>query len=272
MASAVWKGHVPFGLVSFPAKLFAAARSESVSFNQLHKADGSRIKQVLDCRSEDRPVQRREIVKGYEYEKGSYVVVEDEKIQGVAPGAAGEKPYAVLFEALRRTGYAGIAKLAMHNREHIVILRPGPAGLVLHTMYYAGEVRKADEFRTDTSMGKEKELEPATMLVETPAAAFEPDKYRDTRRDNLMALIEAKVQGKERVEAPPVEPSKVPDILEALKQSLSIARKPPASGSQASPAAGTQDVPAPEAPPARARRRRASREDETSGSGEFRLL
>src|SRR5215469_8854362 len=166
MASTVWKGHLTFGLVSFPVRLYSAARSESVSFNQLHKADGSRIKQVLYCQAEDKPIPRTEIVKGYEYEKDRYVVVEDEEIKKVAPKTAkvmeiqefvkasdvdpvylessyymapedgGEKPYTLLFEALRETGYYGIAKVAMHNREHVVILRPAQKGIMLHTMYY----------------------------------------------------------------------------------------------------------------------------------------
>src|ERR1700748_931067 len=154
MASTGWKVHLSFGLVSFPIRLYSAARSESLSFNQLHKHDGSRIKQVIFCQAEDKPIPRDEIVKGYEYEKGKYVVIEDEDIKKVAPRTAkvmeiqefvkaadvdpvflessyymapddgGEKPYALLFEALKETQYFGVAKVTMHNREHVVILRP----------------------------------------------------------------------------------------------------------------------------------------------------
>src|SRR5215470_16410140 len=88
MASTVWKGHLTFGLVSFPVRLYSAARSESISFNQLHKADSSRVKQVLYCQAEDKPIPRSEIVKGYEYEKGRYVVIDDEDIRKVAPKTA----------------------------------------------------------------------------------------------------------------------------------------------------------------------------------------
>src|SRR5947209_13072272 len=167
MASTVWKGHLTFGLVSLPVKLYSAARSETVSFNQLHKDDHSRVKQVLYCAAEDKPISRDQIVKGYEYEKGKYVVVEDEEIKKVAPKTAkvmellefvkstdvdpvyldssyymapdegGEKPYALLFEALKKTGYYGVAKVAMHNREHIIILRPAGRGLMVDTMFYA---------------------------------------------------------------------------------------------------------------------------------------
>src|SRR5438477_10270234 len=230
MASTVWKGHLTFGLVSLPVKLYSAARAETVSFNQLHKTDHSRVKQVLYCQAEDKPVPRADLVKGYEYEKDKYVVVDEEEIKKVAPKTAkvmeilefvkaadvdpiyfessyymspdeaGEKPYALLFDALRRTGYVGIAKIAMHNREHIVILRPGPRGILLHTMYFTNEIRQVDEFRTDLDLVKEKELALATTLIEALAAKFEPEKYKDTYRENLLAMIQTKVQGEKAVE------------------------------------------------------------------------
>src|ERR1700680_37319 len=146
MATSVWKGHVSFGLVSFPVKLHAAARSQAVSFHQLH-CDHSRVKQVLYCRAEDKPVSRSELVKGFEYEKDRYVVVEERELDQMAPRSsrvmevlefvpeaevdpvyldasyyvvperAGEKPYTLLYEALRRSGYVRIAQLRMHSRE-----------------------------------------------------------------------------------------------------------------------------------------------------------
>src|ERR1051326_5581198 len=197
MASTVWKGYLTFGLLSLPVKLYSAARSETVSFNQLHKTDHSRIKQVLYCQAEDKPIPRSEIVKGYQYEKDKYVVVDDEEIKKMAPKTAktmevlefvkssdvdpiyfessyylapdeaGQKPYALLFEALRETHCVGVAKIAMHNREHIVILRPGTQGILLHTMYYRDEIRQVDEFHTDRSLVKEKELELAKTLVQS---------------------------------------------------------------------------------------------------------
>ena len=259
MASTVWKGHLTFGLVSFPVKLYSAARSESISFNQLHKADNSRVRQVLYCAAEDKPIPRTEIVKGYEYEKDRYVVIEDEEIKKVAPPSAkvmeilefgksdevdpiyletsyymapdeaGEKPYALLFEALKGAGRVGVAKIAMHNREHIVILRPGKNGVLMHTMYFSHEIRQVDEFRTDTSLVKEKELALATNLIEALAADFEPQKYTDTYRDNLLKMIEAKKAGEEIVATPEPQQAKVVDIMEALKASLAAAKKPAAS-------------------------------------------
>ncbi len=287
MASTVWKGHLTFGLVSLPVKLFSAARSETVSFNQLHKDDHSRVKQVLFCQLEDKPVPRSELVKGYEYEKDKYVVLEEEDIKKaapptartmeilefvkseevdpvylessyyVAPDEAGEKPYALLFEGLRKTGYVALAKIAMHNREHIVILRPGSKGMILHTMYYADEVRQVEEFRTDTALIKDKELELARTLIETLAASFEPEKYKDSYRENLMAMIKAKVEGREMVEAPTTERlAPVVDIMEALKMSLAQGKKPvrSTSGVASEAIASPQN----EAAPAKKNRRKSA--------------
>jgi len=255
MAS-IWKGHLTFGLVSFPVRLFTAARGETISFNQLHKTDNSRVKQMLYCQAEDKPIQRSEIVKGYEYEKDRYVVIDDEDIKKVAPTTAkameilefvkqdevdpvflessyymgpdegGEKPYALLFEALKDTKYCGVAKITLHNREHIVIVRPGSTGMILHTMYYADEVKKQDEYRTDTSSVNEKQLNLAKMLIDSLAAGFEPQKYHDTYRANLQEMIKAKVEGHRVVETPATHVAPVIDIMEALKRSLEQKKKP----------------------------------------------
>src|SRR5277367_5234700 len=274
MASTVWKGHLTFGLVSFPVRLYSAARSESISFNQLHKQDGSRIKQVIFCQAEDKAIPRSEIVKGYEYEKDRYVVIEDEEIKKVAPATAkvieilefvkndqvdpvfletsyymapdeaGEKPYALLFDALKKSGRVGVAKIAMHNREHIVILRPGKNGVLMHTMYYTHEIRQVDEFRTDVSLVKDKELVLASSLIEALAGEFEPEKYKDDYRENLLQMIEAKKQGHEVVATPEPQQAKVIDIMEALKASLAMVKKPAASATTAEPAAVEEATPA----------------------------
>jgi DNA end-binding protein Ku len=271
MASSVWKGHLTFGMVSFPVRLFSAARSETISFNLLHKDDHSRIKQVTYCALEDKPIARTDTVKGYEYEKDHYVVVEDEDIKKVAPKTAkvmeilefvkadqvdpvylessyyvapdegGEKPYALLFQALRESNFYGVAKVAMHNREHIVVLRPGAKGILSHTMYYTDEIRQVDEFRTDTSLVKEKELALAKMLISSLEAEFEPQKYHDAYRANLQKMIEDKIEGKKVVETPAEHIAPVIDIMEALKKSLAEKRKP-AQVATAVAAAGQEET------------------------------
>jgi len=260
MASTIWKGHITFGLVSIPVRLMAAARPETISFNQLHKKDNSRVKQVLYCQAEDVPVPRSELVKGYEYEKDRYVVIEDEDIKKItpktakvmeilefvkedevdsiylessyylAPEEAGEKPYTLLLEAMRETGHVGIAKITMHNREHVVVLRMGRHGMVLHTMYYPDEIRATDEFRARRDLVQARELTMAKSLVEALSSPFDPEKYKDNYRDTLRRMIEAKIKGQEVVAAPAAqELAPVIDIMEALKHSLSQLKKPPAA-------------------------------------------
>src|SRR3954471_16201293 len=284
MAASVWKGHLTFGLVTLPVRLFSAARSETISFNLLHKEDHSRIKQVTYCQVEDKPIQRSDTVKGYEYEKGHYVVVDDEDIKKVAPKTArvmeilefvksdqvdpiyleasyyvapdegGEKAYALLFTALKDSGYYGVAKVAMHNREHIIMLRPGSKGILSHTMYYQDEIRQVEEFRTDTSLVKDKELAMAKMLISSLEAEFEPQKYHDTYRDNLQKMIEAKIEGKNVVATPSDHVAPVIDIMEALKKSLAEKRKP----AQAATALESEEEEAiAEAPKKRARKSKA---------------
>jgi len=284
MAASVWKGHLTFGLVSFPIRLFSAARSETISFNLLHKEDHSRIKQITFCQAEDKPVPRSELVKGYEYEKDHYVVIEDEDIKKVAPKTArvmeilefvkstqvdpiylessyyvapdegGEKPYALLFQALKESEYYAVAKVAMHNREHIIILRPGPKGILSHTMYFQDEIRQVEEFRTDTSLVKDKELAMAKMLISSLEADFEPQKYHDEYRLNLQRMIEDKIEGKKVVAAPTEHVAPVIDIMEALKRSLAEKRKP---AQAATAAAQEEDEAVAEAPKKRARKTKA---------------
>ena len=251
MANSVWKGHIAFGMVSFPVKLCAAARSRTVSFHQLHACDLSRVKQVLYCQTEDKPVSRNELIKGYEYEKDRYVVIEDRDLQRAAPASsrtmellefvpstevdplyldasyyvlpevAGERPYTLLFETLRRMGYVGIAQWTLQNREHIVILRAGRFGLLLHTMFYSDEIRTIEEFRTDTSQVTAQELELATLLVRALAGSFAPAKFKDNYQETLRALIGAKIEGRELEEcATGTAVAPVVDILAALKASL----------------------------------------------------
>ena len=258
MASTVWKGHLTFGLVSFPVRLYSAARGATISFNMLHAPDHSRIKQVIFCQAEEKAVPRSELVKGYEYEKDHYVEIDEEDIKKVAPKTArvmeilefvpadqvdpiylessyyvapdegGEKPYALLFQALRESKYYALAQVAMHNREHIIILRPGAKGILSHTMYYQDEIRQVDEFRTDTSLVKDKELAMAKMLISSLEADFEPQKYHDEYRLNLQRMIESKIEGKKVVAAPSEHVAPVIDIMEALKRSLAEKRKPAA--------------------------------------------
>jgi len=249
MPAVVWKGFVSFGLVSFPVRLMAAARNKPVRFHMLHKKDSSRIKEVFYCREEDKPVKREDLVKGFEVSKDEYVVVTDEELQKIAPKTAkvmdilqfvqaddfdpvfldksyhmvpdGEivKPYALLREAMEKRGQYAIAKVAMHNREHIVVLRPSGNELMLHTMFYANEVQRVD-VKSGPAKFSDKELQLASQLIDTLSGKFQPEKFHDEYQKNVEQLIEQKQKG-ENVRAPKYErPAPVANILDALKKSL----------------------------------------------------
>src|SRR5467141_4072003 len=262
MAASVWSGYLTFGLISMPVRLFSGARSSSISFHMLHRDDLQRIKQQLYCPADNRVVERSEIVKGYEFRKGEYVIVEPDEIKKIepktaktmeilefvkssdvdpvyfessyymSPEEAGRRPYALLTTALEKSEYVAIAKLTMHNREYTVFLRPHEGGLMLHTMYYAEEVRKVEGFGAPDVELKEAELKVAHQLIEALADKWDPEKYKDSFQENLKKLIETKLEGGEvaAVEKPK-KLAPVVDLMAALKQSLAQmeGRKKPAA-------------------------------------------
>jgi len=251
MPATVWKGYLTFGLVSFPIRLYSAARSEPVHFHMLHDKDLSRVKEVFYCALEDKPVDRAHIVKGYEYEKNQYVVVDPEDLEKIAPPTATvmeilqfvrmeeidpifletsyyvapeeavSRPYSLLFAAMKETQYDGIAKVAMHGREHIVILRPSEHGIMLHTMYFVDELHKANEVDIGTAAKfSKKEVDLAKKLIDTLAGPFHPETFHDEYKKNVEQLIERKRKG-EKITAIR-QPKKAPviDLMQALQQSL----------------------------------------------------
>ena len=251
MASSVWTGYLTFGLISMPVRLYSGARSERVSFHMLHRDDNVRVKQQLYCPEENKVVERSEIVKGYEYEKGQYVIIEPEEIKKIEPKTsksmeilefvkaeeidplyfessyylmpeeAGRRPYALLSKALKDSKFVAISKLTMHNREYTCFLRPYEGGMMLHTMYYEDEVRRLKEFDPPKAELKEGELKIAHQLIEALEGTFELSKYRDTFEENLKELIKARVEGKEITSVEkPKKLAPVVDLMAALKQSL----------------------------------------------------
>jgi DNA end-binding protein Ku len=250
MPSTVWKGYLSFGLVSFPVRLLAAARAETVHFHMLHKKDLSRVKEVWYCVEEDKPIERSEIVKGYQSGKDEYVVIDDEEIKKIAPPTAStmeilqfvksndvdpiffessyyvspdekvSKPYALFLAALTGTKFHAIARIAMHNREHVVIIRPAEGGLVLHTLYYPDELHKANQGAAPKTKLNAKELDLAKSLISRMAAPFNPAEFHDTYRDNLEHLIEQKQKGQKITAVRQPRKAPVIDLMEALKRSL----------------------------------------------------
>jgi DNA end-binding protein Ku len=251
MAASVWSGYLTFGLISMPVRLHSGARSNHISFHMLHRDDHVRVKQQLVCPEEDKVVSRDEIVKGYEFRKDEYVIIEPEEIKRIEPKTAktmeilefvkaeeidpiyfessyymvpeeaGKRPYALLSKALEEGGHVAIAKLAMHNREYTVFLRPYKGGLMLHTMYYQDEIRQVDNFGATDVEIKENELKVAHQLVQALEAEWDPKKYYDTFETNLKELIKAHLEGKQvNAIEKPKKAAPVVDLMEALKQSL----------------------------------------------------
>ncbi len=260
MASTVWKGYITFGLITIPVRLFAAARTERVSFHQIHQVCGTRIKQQTYCPHCERVVERSELVKGYEAEKDRYVIVNDEEIKSIAPASsdnmeimefvkaegidpiyfdasyfmvpeeAGKKAYHLLLETMRKSGYSAIAQIAMHQREYTVVVRPHTDGLLLHTMFYPEEVREVPEFRRDDNVSvKPQEVALAEKLVEGLASDFDPSKYHDDYQQRLLKMIEAKREGQPVAGEAPKKRAPVIDLMQALQKSLGeLPRKPAA--------------------------------------------
>ena len=251
MAASVWSGYLTFGLISIPVRLFSGARSSGISFHQLHRDDLTRVKQQLICPVENKVLDRSEIVKGYEYRKNEYVVVEPEEIKQIEPKTAknmeilefvktsevdpvyfdssyymmpeeaGRRPYALLTRALEDSEYVGIAKLTMHNREYTVFLRPHEGGLMLHTMYYEEEVRKVEGFGAPDVELKDAEVKVAHQLIEALSAEWDPEKFKDDFQENLKNLIQTKLEGGKIAEVEkPKKIAPVVDLMAALKQSL----------------------------------------------------
>jgi DNA end-binding protein Ku len=253
MPSSVWKGSITFGLLTIPIRMYTAARSERTYLHQIHKKCHSRVKQPLFCPVCNRQVDRSEIVKGYEYEEGHYVLIDDEEIKKITPKSGhtmeilafvkesqidpiyfdssyfampekeSEKPYALLLKALEDMDRVGIAKVMMHQREYTVFIRPRKHGLTIHTMYFANEIHEVPGYgkQEENISLKPQEIKLAEQLIEALSEDFNPKQYHDTFQENLKALIAAKQHGKTTM-TETAAPRRAPviDMMEALKRSL----------------------------------------------------
>jgi DNA end-binding protein Ku len=251
MAATVWKGYITFGLISIPVRLHTAARGERISFNQLHKECHTRVRQQLHCPACETKVERSDLVKGYQDGKEQYILVADQEIKNVQPQSAsgmeiiefvqldeidpiyfdssyyltpedaGRKAYHLLLATMADAGYAALAKLAMHQREFTVVVRPHKKGLALHTMYYANEIRQVDGYGQDSGIEvRPQEVELARQLIDSLVAPFEPKKYGDSYQQRLHELIDAKREGKQATATATPKLAPVIDLMEALQQSL----------------------------------------------------
>ncbi len=254
MARALWKGSIAFGLVSIPVELHTAIRDSRPRFRMLHAEDASPVHFERVCAREGKPVAWEELVKGYEYEKGRFVVLSKEDFRAAAlektrtvdilsfvrgeeiddrffetpyyllPAKGGERAYALLREAIRETDRVGIATIILRESQHLAALEVIGEALVLTLMRFAEELVDISTFSFPSAAGVRKpELAMARTLVENLADTWQPEQYTDQYRENLMKIIRAKMSGRERVDlvgAPAPEQAEVIDLMERLRRSL----------------------------------------------------
>lgn len=259
----VWKGAISFGLVNIPVRMFTATEERDVRFRQLHKKCHTPIRYAKVCPHCDEEVSAEEIVRGFEYEKGNYVIVTDEDLEAITPETrraieimdfvdlqeidpvyfdksyflspqeTGDKAYALLRAAMQETGKIAVARVTMRNRESLAVIRLYRHCIMMETIYYPDEVRPVSQVpalpEADIPLA-DNERKMAAELVNNMTAAFDPAKYTDQYRVNMHALIEKKKEGKEVAVAPAAPRANVVDLMQALRESLA------ATGGNAAPA------------------------------------
>lgn len=262
--AAIWKGAISFGLVTIPVELRSAVRTDKLSFRMLHAEDNSPIKYERVCAADGEPVPWNEIVKGYEYEKGKFVIMTDEDFEAAAiessrtidildfvkieeidpryfdkpyfllPAKGGEKPYALLREAIRETGAVGIGKVVIRQTQHLAAVKTVGDALVLEIMRFAHELVDPETLSFPEGADlRPQELQMAKQLIDNLAESFDATKYTDDYRANLLKVIKAKMKGK-KIEVPaPAEPedANVIDLMSRLKESLEQGKRKKDAGS-----------------------------------------
>ena len=275
----IWNGSINFGLVNIPIGLAVAQQRKDVSFRTLHRECGTPIKQKRWCPVHERDVEADELVKGWEFSKGQFVLVEESDLEAVAltrsqsidiskfvdledvdpiyfdrayylapaDAAAQRRPYVLLLRAMQEANVAAIGKFVLWGKENLCLIRPLGESLALETLYYAEDIRARDEI--DDAVGETQvenpELEMARQLVASLVGEFDPEEFVNEYRGELKAMLEAKLAGEEIVAPEQPEPAKVVDLMEALKESVAQARK-------------QKDAPAEKKKPAARKKRAAS--------------
>jgi DNA end-binding protein Ku len=263
------KAVISFGLVTVPVKVYAAANPSSrIGFHLLHAKDEQRLKQQYVCPEDGDVVPRSEMVKGYEYANGRYVVFTEEELKQLeqdpthgieiaefipddranpvffekayylGPDTGGEKPYSLLMAAMRAEHYAAVATYASHGKDHLVLLRAGERVLEMHQLYYSDEVRSPDEVPAPARKATDAELKLARQLMQSIAHdRFDPSQYEDDVKARTKAMIDRKLEGKPLAEPPKEGRAKVVDLMEVLKASLAQGTGKRSGGQRATRAA-----------------------------------
>jgi DNA end-binding protein Ku len=285
MPRSMWRGAISFGMVAIPVRLYLATESKSVSFRLLCPNDHTPVRNKRWCPEEDREIGWSEAERGYEVGKDEYVIVTDADLDNLPlttthtidivefcpdseieagvylksayylePEAVGVKPYALLRQALEKTGTVAIGKIALRDREHLCRLALHEEGLLLNTLHWPDEIRSAGELAipTESPNVPKKELDMAVMLVENMSAHFDPARYHDDYREAVIQVVESKLTN-QPIERPEVqETGKVTDLMAALKASVEAAKSRRAEATDADEAGDEAESMEP------ARRRRAS--------------
>ncbi|MFN0146185.1 MAG: Ku protein [Dehalococcoidia bacterium] len=265
MPRAMWSGSISFGLVNVPIKMFTAARSKDIRFNQLHAPDMSRVKLKRFCGDEDVEIGNEEIIRGYDVGGDQYVIVSDDELAALAPRVTsgieieefvdlseidpvffessyylapdkkGEKPYALLLGAMKSANKVALGRVVLRQKQYLVAIRPAGRALAMSTLYFPDEVVSQDELDNLPNEGDinatERELAMAQQLIDALSADFEPEKYHDEYREQLEALIEEKASGAEPIafKERPAAQANVTDLMAALEASIAAAKKTKAS-------------------------------------------
>ena len=268
MARAVWKGALSFGMVAIPMKLYVATERKDIGFVQLHAACHTRLRQKRWCPHHEEEVDYGEVVRGFEFAKDEYLVMEEEDFEAlplktthtidilrfvdlrsidpvhyeksyyIEPESVGAKPFSLLKKALESTDRVAIAKIALRQREHLCLVRPYGGGLIMETMYYPDEIRSTAELDIPAEAEiNDAELQMAVMLIDQLTGEFQPHEYHDEYRDALQQVIEAKLGSGAPVSAALEAPQgKVRDLMEALRASIEAAKyRGPSSQTPAAP-------------------------------------
>jgi DNA end-binding protein Ku len=254
MPRALWTGSISFGLVNVPVRLYSAISEHKLQFHFVHQKDDGPIGYQKICKKEDKPVPEKEIVKAFEYRKGKYVYMEDEdfeaaRVEGyktiditdfvpyeqidpiyfahtyyVGPQDGAEKVYSLLVKAMEDSELAGIAKFVMRDRQYLGALRVREGTITLEQLYFADEVRPVEEIKPKRARVEKRELEMAQQLIDSFSGDWRPEQYKDTYRDALCEVIEAKRKGKEVHVAAEPEEGQPTDLMTALRASVQASR------------------------------------------------
>jgi DNA end-binding protein Ku len=268
VARAIWSGSISFGLLNVPVRLYSAVSKQTVRFRELREGDGSRVKHKRVAESDGKEVPYEKIVKGYEYAPDQYVVLSRDELAELepqrsraieiqdfvdlddidpiyfeqpyylGPDKGAERAYALLVGAMKDAHKVAIARFVLRNKEHLAAIRPMEDVLTLTTMRFHDEVSSPQDLdgevfeETKPKKPEKRELEMAKQLIDSLTSDFEPDKYRDEYREELLDLLERKAEGKEVVSAPTEEPkpTKAPDLMSALEESLAAVKGEEAAG------------------------------------------